>query len=267
MAHARGWIGSAALALAMLGLAQPASAVSLWSAGVGGTITANGLIFSVTSCFLKVGGVNQTDCSVINAELVVSGTTSAPILTIDGAGGGKLFASNATITGLQSNGSIGLVHESAGLNDLNVTISVSAGSRHLIDSIAGSLTGSDTGKGKTSAEMTKVSLGETVSGAPGSQNITGLTLGSLPAGTFSGTVTAYACSPQTSACTFPGVHSLNVTKDIRLDGAGVNGADVLTLSNVKQTFGVVPEPLSIGAFVIGMGGLVAARRRRSAKPA
>jgi len=45
---------------------------------------------------------------------------------------------------------------------------------------------------------------------------------------------------------------------VRTSGSGVS----ITLQNAIQEFFITPEPASIGAFLIGLGGLAAARRRR-----
>lgn len=247
MGRAIRWIGLTALALVVFGSAWPAGAVSLWSGGVGGSVTANGVTISVASCSLKLGGSNQSSCSVLNAEMVVVTGTDAQI-KIGGNGGTDLF-STANI--------VGTANERNGLNDMNVTLDVTYAAG-LINYVGATLTGAVTGTATNAIktkELAYVSLSETFSGVVGATNIVGLSLAALPANTFSGTVSA-------NSGTFTGVHTLQVTKDIRLDPTGLKGVDSLSLSNVTQTFKKVPEPAAIAILLVGLGGLAVARRRR-----
>lgn len=53
--------------------------------------------------------------------------------------------------------------------------------------------------------------------------------------------------------------SFNVA--LNLDSAGAKKGDTLTLSNVEFVFTPAPEPASVAVLLIGLGGIVAARRR------
>ncbi len=262
MLRARVWIGLVVAALALIGLARPADAVNLWNSNVvgqnntvGGSVTVGGLTIKVTSCTAKIGGTNLTNtlggCGILNLQLIVVAGTN-PTIEILGASSGPIFSTANTIT--TSTGTH--ISEGAGLDDLAIVLTITSSTK-TVNNVGATLTGSVSGSGSASTrrtELSDISMGETIASASPSEtaSISGLSLSSLPAGTYSGSVSA------STALTLP-TASFTVTKDIRL-AAPVGGVDTLVLSNVIQTY-KTPEPASIALLLVGLGGLVAARRR------
>ncbi len=263
MVRARIWIGLIAAVLALIGAACPAEAVSLWNSNVvgqnntvGGSVTIGGLTIKVTSCTAKIGGSNLTTtlggCGILNLQLItVAGTN--PQIEILGASSGPIFSTANTIT--TATGS--KISEGAGLDDLAIVLTITSSTK-TVNNVGATLTGSVSGTGTTATkntELTDISMGETIASASPSEtgSISGLSLSSLPSGTYSGSVSA------STALALP-TASFTVTKDIRL-AAPVGGVDTLVLSNVIQTY-KTPEPASIALFLVGFGGLIAVRRYR-----
>ena len=262
MLRAKGWIGVAVLLLALCGLAQPAGAVALWSSsvvgtGTGGSVTVGGLTITATSCTAKVGGTNLTSamggCSILNLQLVVVSGTN-PEIEIEGTVGtgntsGAIFSTANTV---KRNDTQATIAESAGLDDLTVVLTITS-STVKVNNIGASLTGSVSGT-PTTATLNDVNLAESYASASPAETgslSSGLGLGSLPSHVYSGTVSASAALASPTA-------SFTVTKDIQLNP--VSGY-TMVLSNVTQTY-KTPEPVSIAVFMVGLGGLAAARRRR-----
>ena len=286
MARFKAWAGGVALAFATLCAAVPASAqtsASLWSTGgVGGSLTFNGLTFTVTECTLQLNG-SATTCAIAagtggalaNAELVATAVAGGVKLTFDQSGGSPLFSTAANVDN--------------GLTDMTLNLSVTRAPRGV--------------------RVTKVALGETSCIHLGSANCTDATpshyeylnvgytfigegvspalvppytdpnLISVPTNP-TGTTNTFAVDPgndttSTTARTdtvtsaaFAPVSSLLVTKDIHFESksgstlASTTPGTFLVLANFTQTYFTVPEPLTIGVLASGFLGLLVCRRRR-----
>ena len=279
MARFKAWAGGVALAFATLCAAVPASAqtsASLWSTGgVGGSLTFNGLTFTVTGCTLQLNG-SATTCAIAagtggalaNAELVATAVAGGVKLTFDQSGGSPLFSTAANVDN--------------GLIDMTLNLSVTRAPRGV--------------------RVTKVALGETSCIHLGSANCTDATPshyqyldvgytfigeGTSPAlvqpftdPNLARTTNTFAVDPgnditsttaQTDTVTsgaFAPVSSLLVTKDIHFESksgstlASTTPGTFLVLANFTQTYFTVPEPLTIGVLASGFLGLLVSRRRR-----
>ncbi len=258
------------------------------SATAGGTVTYDGLNITATYCTAKVGGTNfsaamggcaalglqfQVVTSASNASQVqieiTGAANSSGTVTVNGSKYNAIFSTASTVTATNTtthvaNGGTTYAEStlSGGLlaNDLTVyfTITDASGSKASVTSIGATLTGSDVGTGKSTAEANDIGLAETYSSTTPveSGNVVSGTIGIGSVSGYSGTVSPTAVTLASPSTNF------TVNKDIKLAGAYTAG-DTLTLSDVTQTFGVkAPEPASFALLLVGFGGLAAARRYR-----
>lgn len=254
-------IGLVVAVLALIGSAGPAAAVNLWATnavgtGTGGSVTVGGLTITATSCTAKVGGINLTSplggCGVLNLQLIVSSTAGQrPEIEILGASNGSIFSTATTITAADGSH----ISEGAGLNDLTLRLTITSTTK-TVDNIGAVLTGSDTGANRTNAELANISMSESYASANPLEgaSLPSLNLSMLAAGIYSGSVSSYIGVPLPTG-------GFTVTKDIRLAPPTNITGDVLVLSNVRQRYHEAPEPASLALLAVGLGGLVAIRRR------
>lgn len=270
------WLRVFAAALVLLGSVSPAGAVSLWSTsaigtGTGGSVTVNGLTITASYCTVTVGGTaftaTQGGCQQLGLQFnAVSGSAQPQIeitgaanalsgtVTVNGSKYNPIFSTASTVTG--ANGTV--YHENAGTDSLVVyfTITDASGSTAKVNNIASSLTGSDTGTYKSATEANDISLASTYSSANPAEN------GSIPTLKI-GSVSGYAGTASSSLALPSATGSFSVNNTIAIS-TGYNTGDTLVLSNVNQIFTLkTPEPASIALVLVGLGGLLAVRRRSS----
>ncbi|MDR3538247.1 MAG: PEP-CTERM sorting domain-containing protein [Acetobacteraceae bacterium] len=222
----------AVLGVAFTGVSvQSAGAVALWDGSSYGSLVTDNLTITVTSCLLTIGGVSQSG-GCTGQEMVAVASPSGAEIKIDALGGGTLFSMTS------------LGGTSTAYDDLQVTLSIAqTASRTTVSSAAITLNGT-----APSADLAKVTGGETVTAN----------------GTALPTMFPTLAAPNDSI-SFGPVGTLSVSKDIRVSTQGVNAGDVLTLSSVTQLYSPAPEPAAIGAFLVGLVGLGAVRRRAPAR--
>jgi hypothetical protein len=229
MSGSKGWVAGVLLAVASAGLTHPAGAVSLM---VGQTLVASGLSISVVGCSVVIGGGPASACTAGSYEMV-AGLSAGETIRIRGAGGGAIFNSIAA---------------GSGLYDLSVDLEIQGLiPAATVNKISLAMAGS-TNLGATTASKLAVSVGENTS-APGASSMTV---------NLNGPLTSSSSFAPFSPFTTPFV----VNKDIKLSSSDATAGDTLTLSYVSQGFLPAPEPVSIGLFLLGVGGLGIARRYR-----
>jgi len=248
--------------LAAFGVANPAGAVNLWTttSTTGGTanVTTGGLTITATGCSARIGGALSA-CNVLNLQLLVTTVAGGEAeVEIIGAGGGPIFSTALTVNGHA---------EKAGADDLTLTLSVTSSTK-TVSNVGAIMTGSDTTAGAAHADLADISMsenpsGKTSSGTTASGAISGLNLGLLPSGVYSGSVEART-NMTTSSGQVVGVSSFTTTKDITLSPP--SDGSTLVLSSVSQLFREVPEPAPFAVLAVGLGGLAFVRRRLNLKP-
>lgn len=263
MGNAKVWFGGALMFAAALGASQPAAAasVSLWSTGgVGGSLTVNGLTVTVTSCAVTLAGVLQSNCDNTHLSLVSSGVGSTAQLDILGDG------SNALAGGI--NGSDGLSILSAamgnGIYDLTFTLNISTVLPKKVTKDNMTLTGSVAGQdsvGALTPKLTRITASEAFGGAV-APTITD-TLTTVSSSSTVGVITTINSTATGSSTLGTPSSSFSVTNDLKINAGGGHNGDILTLRHLTQVYTTAPEPLSIGAFLVGLGGLIASRRRKN----
>ena len=258
MVNAKVWIGRVLACAIMLGMAWPAAAtqVSLWNASTGGGILSVGAItYSVTACSLTLNGVAQTNCNGTHYVLETTATANQ----IEIAGDASAAAKASGYEGAAGT-DIFNISDNLGLYDLKVTLSVTSSlSSSLISSVQAALTGAFSSNNVKKAS-TAPTLADYVPSTSSTPLFTPIDLSSLGGTNLSGTIT--------SAATAVGPYSIKssplvMSIDLRIaSNTGNHPGETLILSNTTQRFAPVPEPAAIGAFLLALGCLAIARRRR-----
>ena len=204
---------------------------------------------NVTFTFSSPNGLVSYSVQIFNCNETSNGAT----VTGD--------CSNEQVVGTVTNyGSLTLTYSSlAGSSLLNTTVggqTKDMGFTELVTRIAGSnkitsttlsLTGTTA---NTGLELTDVSAGETDN--VNLANVGGNINTSMANGASPYTVGAQLAAPATT---------MTITKDFRLSSLKGTAGDAIQLTTVTQVFNV-PEPASLAVLVMGIGGLIGARRRR-----
>jgi hypothetical protein len=237
-----GWIGRfagvAVLLAATTGVSRPAAAQSV-GLFIGSSIQVDGLTFTVTACTLTTKNTAAscgTSSSYTDEITPVAGRSA--IINITGVGGAPIFSVASATTGAD--------YELAYTLSIAKTVPTSSAT---MTSVATTLPGS----------TTAITGTETFFNGTTAVNKVGSVFVNDPAsGTQLGTAQALSHSVLTATTTFGAVSSLSVNSDLKLIGAGT----ALTLASVQQIYAPAPEPLTIGVFLVGLAGLVNARRNR-----
>lgn len=263
MGNAKVWFGGAMMFATALGASQPAAAttVSLWSTGgVGGSLTVNGLTVTVASCAVTLAGVLQSNCNNTHLSLVSSGL--GPIAQLDILGDGT----NALTGGI--NGSDGLSILSAamgrGIYDLTFALNISTVLPQKVTNANMTLSGSAVGTESFSglkSKLPRITASEVFGGAI-APTITDI-LTTVSSSSTAGTIRTVNSTATGSSTLGSPSSSFSVTNDLKLDTTGRGNGDILILRHLTQVYTTAPEPLSIGAFLVGLGGLLASRRRKN----
>jgi len=294
MAWIKRFTGILAGALVLASVTQPAGAVNLWNGNAvgqsntaGGSITYDGLVITATSCTLKVGGTNfgttQGGCGAFGLQFMVvtSSSNSSQVtieitgaqnstgaVTVNGTNYNTIFSTASTFHDSVNNTNYSeAVTSTAGhIDDLKVSFSITdaTGSKAAVNNIGATITGSDTGTAKSTAEANDIGISETyTSSAPvESGNVTNI--GGAASVLAIGSVSGYSGTASSSVALATPSTNYTVTKDITIGNATApNASDTLTLSDVTQTFKLkTPEPASVAVLLVGLAGLAAARRYR-----
>ena len=201
-------------------------------------LTVNGLQFQIGNCGINNGGTAHNCAAADNLWLALEPGIGAGVRIYrdDGiAGSDPLF----TATGGAS-----------GVYDLTLTLKITVlNAAETVTAAALGLNGSVTGG--VAGDNVYVTASETSLAW----------VGTMQTNLNTPTATATFSAAQVCCATF------NVTKDIGLSQNLATVGAALTLNYVTQRFTPAPEPASIGAFVVGMLGLRAARNRRKAAKA
>ena len=238
-----------ATGLFSLGLLVATSAQAANTLPSGNGAQGSGATNDVTFTFTSPNGLVSYSVEIFNCNETAAGVTVVG------------DCSNEQVVGTVTNyGSLTLTYSSlAGSSLLNTTVggqnkdmafteivTRTAGSNK-ITSTTLSLTGTTA---STGLELTDVSVGETDN--INLANVGGNINTSMANGASPYTVGAQLAAPATT---------MTISKDFRLSSLKGTAGDAIQLTTVTQVFNV-PEPASLAVLVMGIGGLIGARRRR-----
>lgn len=226
--------GIVLLAVSLIAAAPGAWAQQSLLLGTGSVLTLNGLTLTVTGCT-----VNNVACAASNNIELLGVPSGRGTVTVDviGNGGGPIFSI--------ANGTTGTVDD---VLALSYSVATNAPSSAKITSAALSLNASTTGNWSTSS-YTSWSQTDSRGPSPASLNLN----------SGSGGLATSSWSPSPSGSTF------TVSDTITLQRTYGTNAGTVTLASAVQKFIATPEPASIAVVLMGLGGLVFARRRRLAQ--
>jgi PEP-CTERM motif len=189
------------------------------------------------------------------------GTYTVTIFSCNETSGGVTVTndcSNEQVVGtVAANGSLTLSYQSlAGSSLLNTTVGGANQDISFVETVATT--------GKLINGVTLGLTGTTASSAGGElTDIHSSMTDNTSVPTFSiNTNMSNGSSPYTVAQALSPTSSLTITKDMGATGSLGTSGNAIALNTVVQTFNTVPEPASMSVLAVGIGGLIAARRRR-----